>query len=286
MITLQDKKLIEQQLNEKFDSVILLAETRVSSIYVLDGKNKYIFKHSKKKPLNNFFKNQKKIFNMWKKRKDSCDFRVPEPILLGPDGRFMVIEYVKGENLLTKLVKGQNNTESLFYKTGRSLKQYHTLATQAFADTKEHKENCEKIKDLLERTNTSFVANLVSEFPSDCTRALFRDFTPTNIMVSSNDNIFFLDINDIVYLGPFYYDLSRFIDTTKVFCLINNPLSIFTGYHNTKKAIKAFLSGYGEDVNRDLLKKMQFIHRKDHIRFKKETNLFRGLILEILYKII
>lgn len=285
MINDQYKILIEQQLNDKFDSVKPLAETRVSSILVLIGKQKYIFKLSKLKPLHNHFENHKKIFNLWAGKKALCDFRISEPVMLGPEGRFMVIEYVDGENLLTKLTKDANNVDSLFERTGRGLKQYHALLTQEILDNIGGFDRCKKMTDFLWKKDDQEMLKHLSEFPSECERGIFRDFTPTNVIISQTDEIYFCDLQEAFYSGPLYYDIARFIDTTKVFNLIKTK-SLFNRPKRAREAIDAFLTGYGNDIELVLLRKMQAIHRKDHIRFKKATNPFRGLILKILYKVV
>ena len=59
---------------------------------------------------------------------------------------------------------------------------------------------------------------------------------PINFMPKPTE-IFFLDVQEAFYFGPFYYDLSRFIDTTKVFSIIKNPLCVLGGYNRVRRAV-------------------------------------------------
>lgn len=280
------KTFIEKRLGETIEESRLLTETRPSRIYHVSGKRQYILKETKRIALNQQFATHKKIFKAWFDQRDTLAFKIPEPFLLGPDGRFILMEYVDGDNLLKRLVSGQDNIEELFRHAGRGLRQYHALVTQAFNDLKRDLSQYEYMAEVIAKPGGHVICSRLDDFPFECKRILFKDFSPSNVVISRSGKVYFIDVQEAFYFGPFYYDLSRFIDTTKVFSIIRNPLCMLSGHHRVRRVVRAFLAGYGNDVDFDLLKKMQYIHRKEHIHIKMTVTPLSAIILKVLYAVI
>ena len=285
---LDDKviSLIEERLDEKVVAVKLVSETSPSYIFHITGKRQYILKQAKSGFLEDEFENHKRIYQLWLDNKNILDFVIPKPYFADRNKRFTLMEYIEGENLLRTLINNRDNLASLFQKTGLGLNQYHKLVTQSLTGTSGDISRYKDMDDMLSKKVCRKVHKYFTEFPEECYRILFRDFSPTNVIISADNKIYFIDIPDTFYFGPFYYDLSRFIDTTKVFGVIKNPLFISTGCSRIKRALDSFLKGYGDDINMDLLKKMQLIHRDEHVRFKKTITPLRAFILKVLYKVV
>ncbi len=286
MINETYKMFIEKRLGETIEESQLLTETHPSRIYHISGKRQYILKETKRVALNHQFAIHKKVFQAWSDQKNTLAFSIPEPFLLGPDGRFMLMEYVDGDNLLKRLVSGQDNIEELFRQAGRGLRQYHALVTQAFNDAKRDLSQYEYMAEVMAKPGGHVIRSRLGEFPSKCKRILFKDFSPSNVVVSRSGKIYFIDVQEAFYFGPFYYDLSRFIDTTKVFSIIRNPLCMLSGHHRVRRVVRAFLAGYGNEVDFDLLKKMQYVHRKEHVHIKMKVTPLSAIVLKVLYVVI
>ena len=276
---------IEEQLNETIERHQLMAETNRSYIYHMIGKRQYVLKQSKRVSLVQQFECHKQVFDLWQRQKKHCIFRIPEPYLSSRDGKFMLMEYVNGDSLLKGLVSGDDKIENVFRQAGQGLQQYHALVTEAFFNQKEDLSRYEYIADVLSKTGGHVIRQRLSEFPDESKRVLFKDFSPANVVVSQSGEIYFLDVQEAFYFGPLYYDLSRFIDTTKVFSIVKNPFVVFN-YARVRQVVQAFLEGYNEAIDFDLLKKMQFVHRKEHIHIKMTVKPISAIILKLLYGVL
>ena len=118
MINETYKTFFEENLDETVKESRLLMETGPSRIYLVAGKRQYILKETKRIALNNQFATHKKVFRAWYDRRDTLAFKIPEPFLLGPEGKFIFMEYIDGDNLLKGLVSGKDNIEDIRRATG------------------------------------------------------------------------------------------------------------------------------------------------------------------------
>lgn len=277
---------IEVGLDEDIHGHHLLTETYPSRIFVLQGQRDYLLKQTRTIPLGKQFANHKRIYDVWFPRRDELEFKIPKPYLLGPDNDYIVMEYVNGENLLTQLIQGREDIVTLYRRTGQSLRQYHALATEAFAPMAEPLIRYGYLVELLAKRAGRQIEERLDAFPVDTHRVLFKDFTAANIAVTQTGDIYFLDLQDVFYTGPLYYDLSRFIDTTKVFSIVRNPLCLLRGYGRVREALDAFVQGYGSESDPELLTKMATIHRQEQIYIKTTKTWVRGLVLRLLFSVI
>jgi hypothetical protein len=277
---------IEARLHETIHGHHLLTETYPSRIFVLHGQRDYLLKLTRTIPLGKQFANHKRIYDVWVDQKDSLGFRIPKPYLLGPDDDYIVMEYVNGDNLLNQVIQGRDDIVDVYRRTGQSLRQYHTLATQAFRDMAEPLIQYGYLAELRLRRAGRHVVERLEAFSSDSQRVLFKDFTPANIAVTQAGDIYFLDLQDVFYAGPLYYDLSRFMDTTKVFSIVRNPLCLLRGYGRIRQALDAFIQGYGSEIDPEALTRMAYIHRQEQIYIKTTKTWIRGLVLRLLFTVI
>ncbi|MCF7973904.1 MAG: aminoglycoside phosphotransferase family protein [Phycisphaerae bacterium] len=282
----QDIKWIETRLSETIHEVRQLAETKPSSIFYLRGQRDYVLKRTKRVPLGREFESLQKVYDLWLTQKACLEFRVPKPYLLGPEGQFILMAYIDGETLLAKLIAEEEGVETLFSRAGRGLKQYHDLMTDRMHDGAEDLSEYEYMADTLRQPGGSLMRERLGNFPPETRRVLFKDFTPANVMVSEAGHIYFVDIQEIFYTGSLYYDLARFIDTTKVFSIIKKPARALRGIHHIRRAVQAFLSGYGHEVDHGLLKRMQVIHQKEHVYIKNTVTPMNALVLRTLYTVL
>ncbi len=277
---------VEACLEETIHGQSLLTETYPSRIFVLHGQRDYLLKQTRTIPLAKQFANHKRIYDVWVAQKDSLGFRIPKPYVLGPDHDYIVMEYVDGENLLTQLIQGRDDILDVYRRTGQGLRQYHTLATQAFHDMAEPLSQYGYLAELRSRRAGRHIEEQLGAFSSDSQRVLFKDFTPANIAVTQAGDIYFLDLQDVFYAGPLYYDLSRFMDTTKVFSIVRNPLCLVRGYGRVRRALAAFVQGYGSQIDPEALTRMGQIHRQEQVYIKTTKTWMRGLILRLLFTVI
>jgi hypothetical protein len=120
--------------------------------------------------------------------------------------------------------------------------------------------------------------------PQDRFGIIYKDFTPSNIVVDLQGTMYFLDIQDDFYRAPLAYDWARFIDTTKVFSIVRKPSMIFS-FDLVKRAVNAFLEGYGGAAD-EYFQSIQFVHRTEHVHIKITKTRMRGIILKLLYMIV
>ncbi len=282
----QDIRLIEARFKETIEDVRLLTETKPSRLFHLCGNRHYVLKQTKRVPLQRQFNNHKTVYDQWLTRRDRLEFRIPEPLLLGPDGRFILMEYIEGANLLTRLVTEEPGFEALFSQVGRGLRQYHDLMTGAMKEGVQDLREYEYMADLLRQPGGSVIDDCLDDFPPNTQTVLFKDFTSANVVVSEAGHIYFLDIQEAFYTGPFYYDLARFIDTAMVFSIVRKPSRMLPAMSPMRRAVQAFLTGYGTEVDCAWLKRMQGIHRKEHVYIKKTVTPLHALVLKILYTVL
>jgi hypothetical protein len=281
MINETYKIFIEKELDETIGESRLLAETYPSRIYYVSGKRQYILKETKRIILNHQFANHKKLFEAWFDHKDLLAFKIPEPFLLGPGGAFILMEYVDGDNLLNLLLRKRKDVVDLFHRAGQALREYHDLARDSFADNVVDLRNCDSIREIMAGPKGPAVERALDSIPRDRFGIIYKDFSPSNVVVNQKGAMYFLDIQDSFYRAPLVYDWARFIDTTKVFSIVRKPSMIFS-FDLVKQAINAFFNGYGGTVD-EYFRAIQFVHRTEHVHIKITRTRMRGIILKLLY---
>lgn len=283
MITKQHMYVIEEFLGQTISRVSLLADTYPSWLYRLEADKSYVCKISKRQPLDCQYDNHWRLYQEWREKQSSFCFMIPKPYLLGPKGQFMLMEHVEGETLLGRLTTSRSDILGLFTKVGLSLRQFHRLVA-VFKDEARDLSDCKSMANVIRKRGGTQIArclDLVS--PNQC-GVIFRDFTPSNVMATTQEDLYFIDFPDVFYRGPYYYDLARFIDTTKVFGFIAKPLRFLRQPKKIQQAVEAFLTGYDPVFDLNCLKKMQHVQRMEHVHYKTQETRVRGMILKLLYK--
>ncbi len=282
-----EKDTIEKQLNEKIDSIELIKETSCSFLYHIKAQKQYVLKKSKAKSISEQFNNHKKIYECWRKGKENLNFKIPEVYFLAGDKKYYVMEYISGAvDLLQLLFQNKNSAAGIFKRAGECMNQYHGLATKSLFDDKQSMLEHNTIKQLLDSKAEDKVRAVLDSFSEDTCRIIFKDFTLSNIVLDDSGNIYFIDFQKIYYYAPLYYDLARFIDTGKVFALVKKPLFFLRNCGKINAILNSFLNGYNPELDRELLKKMQWLHRAEHIQMKANKNKRDAVILKLIYCII
>lgn len=275
---------IEAQLGEAINTVSLLKETSCSFLYCVETKRKYIWKTTRQKTIEKEFENHRKIYECRLKEKDKPGFRIPKTYFLSSDRKSYLMEYIEGGvNLLDVLLQNRDETADVFKKTGRCLRQYHELATKCLYKEKEDILTHNTIRQLLAKRAGRNIKRCLDGFSQDSYRIIFKDFTLSNVVLDKSDNIYFLDFQNIHYYAPLYYDLARFIDTTKVFTLVRRPLFFLLNRRSVNLALENFLNGYDDTLDRTRLKRMQYLHRREHIQMKANKSKLDSIILKLIY---
>ncbi len=275
---------IETQLGEVINTVSLLKETSCSSLYCVETERKYIWKTSKKQSIEKEFDNHRKIYECQLREKDKLNFRIPKTYFLSSDRKSYLMEYIEGGvNLLDVLLQNRVETADVFRRTGRCLRQYHNLATKYLTKDKENILTHNTIKQLLGKGAGCKIKSCLDGFGEDSYRIIFKDFTLSNVVLDKSDNIYFLDFQNIHYYAPLYYDLARFIDTTRVFALVRRPLFFLLNCRSVNLALESFLDGYDDTLDKTRLKRMQYLHRREHIQMKANKSKLDSTILKLIY---
>lgn len=280
------KNTIEQRIDEPVVSMHLLAETAPSRIYLVRAGGHYIVKESKKSDIEQEFGYHKAIYEYWLSERSQWEFGIPKPYFLSDDQQFFMMEYIEGDNLLRILLRGTGDVKGLFRQTGKYLRQFHDMTTAYLTHQTKPLTECETIKKLMAGSRRSRLKTCLEAFSDITSQAIFKDFTPSNVVISQTGRVYFLDYHDLGYCAPFYYDLARFVDTTRVFGLIRGLPNSVINFYRVRQALEGFLEGYGDDVESSLLKKMQIVHRKEHVRKKLDVSLWRGVLLWLTYLVI
>ena len=282
-----DKNVIENLLGEQIDTISLLKETSRSLLYYVRAKRQYLLKKSKKESIRQEFDNHKRIYECWIKEKENLRFRIPEVYLLDAGKKFYLMEYIEsGLNLLEALFQNKDNTNEIFKRAGECVNQYHNLVTKYLSQNKESMLDHDTIKQLLDDRGANKIRKTLDDFDDDTYRIIFKDFTLSNIVLDKDNNIYFLDFQKIYYYAPFYYDLARFIDTGRVFSLVRRPLFFLLNFSKINRALNSFLDGYSDALDKTPLKKMQYLHRAEHIRMKANISKLDSMILRLIYCIV
>jgi len=275
---------IETQLGERINTISLLKETSCSLLYCVETERKYVWKTTKQKTIEKEFDNHRKIFECRLGEKDKPGFGIPKIYFLSGDRKSYLMEYIEGgTNLLDVLLQNRADTGDLFRRTGRCLRQYHNLATKYLAKEKENILTHNTIKQLLDKRGGYKIRGCLDSFSQDSYRIIFKDFTLSNVVLDKNNNIYFLDFQNIYYYAPFYYDLARFIDTTRVFALVRRALFFLLNRRSVNLALEGFLGGYDDTLNKVQLKRMQYLHRREHIQMKANKSKLDSTILKLIY---
>ena len=287
MMCNMEKAEIETRLNEQIDSITLLKETNCSFLYYTRGKREYVLKKSKEENISEEFDNHRKIYECWFREKENLRFKIPEIYFLSSDRKFYLMEYIEnGISILDVLLRGKNDINELFRRAGECINQYHWLVTKYLAENKRSMLVHNTIRLILDGKAGNKIRRCLDEFGDDTYKIIFKDFTPSNIVLDQNKNVYFLDFQKIYYYAPFYYDLARFIDTGKVFSLVHKPLFFLLNSSKIDDALKSFLDGYDSRLDKACLKRMHYVHRKEHIQMKLNKNWFDSIILRIIYWLI
>lgn len=279
-----EKKTIETQLGEKINTISLLKETSCSSLYCVETERKYVWKTSKQKTIEKEFDNHSKIYECRFRKKNKLNFRIPKTYFLSSDRKSYLMEYIEGGvNLLDVLLQNRAETADVFRRTGRCLRQYHDLTTKYLLKEKEDILAHNTIRQLLSTRQAAKIKSCLDGFSQDSYRIIFKDFTLSNVVLDKSDNIYFLDFQNIHYYAPLYYDLARFIDTTRVFALVRRPLFFLLNRRSVNLALEGFLGGYDDTLDRIQLKRMQYLHRREHIQMKANKSKPDSIILKLIY---
>ena len=282
-----EKKAIEKQLNEKIGRVVLLKETSCSFLYHVRADKQYVLKKSKAESIEKEFENHKKVYELWQREKGNFGFKVPEIYFLSSDKKSYLMQYIKGGvNLLEVLFRGRDDTNEIFGRVGRCVNQYHNFATEHLAESREDMLVHDTVRQLLNGRRARKIRRCLDEFGDDTYRIIFKDFTFSNIVLAQSGDIYFLDFQNIYYYAPFYYDLARFVDTAKVFTLVRRPFFFLFNISRINCALKSFLNGYGDGIDQACLRRMQRVHRAEHIQMKANKNKFDSIILTLIYCLI
>ncbi len=280
------KETIEQRLAERVESMHLLAETAPSRIYLVRADRQYVVKESKKGSIVQEYSHHKAIYECWLPRRDQLGFGIPRPYFLSDDRRFFMMEYIEGDNLLRILLQGTGDVQGLFRQTGQYLRQFHDMTTNHLALQTRPLTECDSIRKLLTGPQRPLLDTCLGAFSETTYRAIFKDFTPSNVVINQAGQVYFLDYHELGYYAPFYYDLARFVDTTRVFGLIRRLPYSAIGFHRVRQALACFIEGYGNEAEPALLKKMQIVHRREHVRMKLDYSLWRGILLRLIYVVV
>jgi len=282
-----NKALVEKELHDKIELMVLLKQTSCSVLYYLKGTKEYVLKNSRTKDINEEFNNHKEVYDCWFENRHTLEFRVPELYCLAADGSFYVMEYINdGLNLLDILLGNRPDTQEIFRRAGLCLNQYHRLMTDCVADKKQSILSHDTVSQLLTVRKGERVRQCLASFPTESYRIIFKDFTPTNVVVDAENRIYFLDFQKIYYYAPFYYDLARLIDTAHVFALVRRPRYYLSNIGRIRRVLECFLEGYGEPVEAKWLAEMQWLHRAEHVQMKANKDKFGSIVLRLIYCLI
>ncbi len=273
-------------MNERISSISLFRETSCSLLFRVRAGKEYVLKKAKRKNINHEFLNHKTIYHCWLDSKEKLDFKIPALFLQTADKKAYLMEYIDGVNLLDMLLKNNDKAAEVFKLVGKCLHQYHRLATRRLAEKKIDITEHPAVKKLLEGPKAEQLKNYLSLFKQDSYRILLKDFTPSNILVHKNNDIYLVDFQNIYYSAPLYYDLARFIDTTKVFTLVRRPLHFLLRHRRLTRILDGFLEGYGEKLDPAHLRAMQRFHRAEHILSKLDNEKLDAMILKLIYCLI
>ncbi len=279
--------IAEKRLNEKFSEAVLLKETSCSFLYRLSGKKQYLLKKGKTEEFTDEYENHKIIYELWNAEKDYLDFKIPELYFVCDEEQFYVMEFIsQGTDLQKLLQQDLDKAKNAFRRTGDCLRQYHDLTTRRLSHSKENIFDYKHMVQLFQRGYRNEIMDVFDQFEEGDYRIVHNDFKPSNVVLDSNGNIYFLDFNQIYFYAPFHYDLIRFIDTAKVFALINAPARYMFDARKINATLEVFLQGYSGNIDRTLLKKMAEVRRKEHIQMKLNYRWLDAAVLKIIYYLI
>jgi hypothetical protein len=263
----------------------LLKDTYGSRLYLLKGEKEYVLKLSKSVSLSGEYRNHQCVYDLWSKC-DGVGFAIPKPYFVGDDESYYVMEYVKAATGLPEILpKCGADSLDIYRRVGSSLRDYHEMMTSNFGGDKIPIDSHVYIEELLSRGDGNGVREILGQFTEDSYRAIFKDFTFSNVVLDADGRIYFIDFQSIDFFGPFYYDLARFVDTFKVFTFTGHPLFYVGNVGLIKKTVESFLDGYNLGLDKSLLTKMRKVHQQEHILTKELQKPLHGLILKCLYKV-
>ena len=263
----------------------MLKETYGSRLYQLMGEKEYVLKQSKSVSLAGEFSNHKYAYDLWSKG-DGFGFAIPKPYFLADDESYYVMEYVKAATGLSDILpKCGAESLAVYERVGSCLKEYHEMVTKDFSGDRIPIGKHVIIAKLLNRDEGNGVREILGQFAEDSYRAIFKDFTFSNVVLDADGRIYFIDFQKIDFFAPFYYDLARFIDTFKVFTFVRHPLFYVSNIGLINKTVDSFIDGYDSGLDKRLLAKMRKVHQQEHILTKDLQKPLHGLILKCLYKV-
>lgn len=287
MINKEELKEIEKKLGENILSCILLKKTDCSEIFLINSKeNKYIIKKDRNnKDISEEFNNHKIICHIFKTHKKDIHFAIPEVYFLNKNSIFYVMEYINNAKNIQEIIFENNfkRLEKIFQNLGKALYCYHSNLTR-FLRYKFSILEHGTIKSILASKYKNKFMREYNQLPKYSYRRILKDFKATNILVDKKNKIYFIDFQKIYYFAPFYYDLARFIDTTKSSTFINSPLYYLLNRRKIKFLFKEFIRNYKEEVDERLLNNARKIHQLEHVYMKRERGQFlNSIILKIIY---
>jgi tRNA A-37 threonylcarbamoyl transferase component Bud32 len=277
---------IEKRLNEQISSISLLKETSCSLLFHIKANKEYVLKETKSQNINEEFLNHKTIYDCWAEEKQDLDFRIPALFLKTADEKAYLMEYIDGTNLFDLLLRNSDNATDAFRLVGESLHQYHQFATRCLVANRADLQNHNSIRQILKSRRGKKFRRILNSFDNQCYRTILKDVTASNILLDKNNHIYLVDFQKIFYYAPFYYDLARFIDTTKVFCLVKKPMFYAAHYRTIQKALNNFIKGYDQSLDFSCLDKMHLLHRAEHIQMKANCSIVNAFILKLIYSIL
>lgn len=284
MIQTQQLDAIRQRLADDIEHAELLKETSLSNIYLLTGRQKYVLKENKNGSIRTEYDNHQRIFDIWSRHKETAEFHVPKLYFLSDDESFYIMEYITEAIELKNVLPMQSEKAlDIYNRTGRCLRQYHEMMTEEIVDHRMDIQNHPPIAQLIAGKNGKRLKEILSKFDAECYQIIFKDFTFSNVMVDTKNKVYLFDFQKIEYYAPFYYDLARFIDTLKVFTILEHPMFAIRRWPLIKKAAERFIEGYGKPMDQTLLQSMQSLHRKEHVSEKYRKGLLKAMTLKLLY---
>lgn len=283
-----DHKIIEKELKVKVLTITLFKKTNPSEIYIANTQNKkYIIKKGLGESIEEEYINHKTIYKIYLENKDAAFFSIPKPYMINKKGNYFVMEYIENANNFQELILNKNFKllNEIASSIGKSIYSYHQLATK-YLTTRTNIFDHGTMQLVISSKHGNKIINLYKKIPNNSFCIIFKDFKATNILVDKYKNIYFIDFQKINYYASYYYDLARFIDTTKIFTFVKNPIYYLLKRKNISNIFANIINSYKKDINLNYLYIAQKIHQTEHIFMKKEKGHFlNSVILQLIYKL-
>ena len=276
---------IDTQLQERIEALSPLKETSCSRLYLARGRQTYVVKQAKKENIRQEYDNHRTVYDCWRQEADHVDFRVPETYCISEDQTYYVMAYIEGAKNLNDLLRQDlEDIRKPFAEVGVSLRQYHRVMTDHLGQDPENILSHDTMEQLLGRERAARLLADFATFNEETYRVIFKDVTASNILLGGDGRVYFIDFQHIRYWAPLYYDLARFIDTTQALTLVHRPLFFLKERHKINSVLRCFLDGYNGEFNEADLRRMQGVHRREHIQMKRKHGWLDAVVLSLIYR--